>query len=525
MATQRDWDKPRDRRPDILFEFKKPVNLYNGTKPGWIWDTHVSGYPCLVIDTINNKPLRAFGHVPITVSTNVEGWLQEAWFREDADLEAEDLIQRMPYTAEHNVYGGRKIINRLVRRRELFRDEGRCLSWKKSNWTKKWDKHLIEEMEANPDETNPNSTRHLKDLTKTETKTFKAETYASGKNLRKAGDRALERGRREEKDREVKETLRNNPIKTTRTTLHDNEEDDLDEEQTQHQTETFESTGAESLEETQSVQLPQQHTHSGFIAVNTNLMTYPRQQSVSHPIVTNSVTHQQANTSQPANHPDCRGPSGGLPTVVYLTHPLVSTICSQVHPAHHLHYADGAQRQFMNNDASARMPPYHQQPQQTQREDGRDVVVHVVHMRPRMWILQPDSHAGPQRAFSHPSSSSLGGRPTEHGGRSCSCPSNHCRGENGARYGFQSEPDPHGERQMNRQTSGGFMQNASTAYHPQGPHFSMDQDTNRNMAFAQQRYSRYSNDGIVSGAKPNDDPAPDVNPFRQAPDLSCHADK
>jgi hypothetical protein len=191
LHGQKDWGKNRDHRPAILFEFKLLENTHPATNPTNL-TCLVNNVRRVIIDVINNKPLRAFAHIPTTVSTKVEGWLMETWFRQDPSLKAEDLIQRMPYTSNDNVYASRKFINRLVRRRELFRDTGRCLSWTKDIHTKKWDVHLINEMTATADPANPNSTRHLKDLNTEENKAFKDETYMSGKFHRKAGDKSLE---------------------------------------------------------------------------------------------------------------------------------------------------------------------------------------------------------------------------------------------------------------------------------------------------------------------------------------------
>lgn len=179
----------------------------------------IGGVQRTVIDVINNKPLRDFVHIPLTISTKVEGWLLEAWFRLDPSLRFEDLIQRMPFKPKHNVYKSRAVINRLVRRRELFRDKGRCLSWMKSSWTKKWDLYLISEMNSNPDTANPNSTRHLQDLPAEGTKSMSRIISETKEFLAKGNHRALKGERREEKDREVERTLASHPAKKIKAAL------------------------------------------------------------------------------------------------------------------------------------------------------------------------------------------------------------------------------------------------------------------------------------------------------------------
>lgn len=184
-----------------MFEFRKQ-DRYPPSTPKRM-TRHVDGVKRVVIDNIQNQPLRSFTHVPDAISTKVEGWLQEAWFRLDPSLHADDLIQRMPYKAEHGVYDDRKVINRLVRRRELFRDEGKCLSWRKATHLKKWDKALIEEMQGNPSPEHPNSTRHLQDLTPDETRTFKEATYLTKTYLKRGKGRLLQGERRRQKDRSI----------------------------------------------------------------------------------------------------------------------------------------------------------------------------------------------------------------------------------------------------------------------------------------------------------------------------------
>lgn len=135
----------------------------------------------------------------------------EAWFRQDASLKAEDLIQRMPYTLNDNIYPGRKAMNRLVRRRELFRNVGRCLSWAKASHQKIWDKNLLEEVETNRDAANPNSTRHLQDLTTEETSAFKDAIYMTGEHLKKARGRELDGEEKESKRQRIEDRKTGRP--------------------------------------------------------------------------------------------------------------------------------------------------------------------------------------------------------------------------------------------------------------------------------------------------------------------------
>ncbi len=217
----------------------------------------VNGVRRVIIDVITNKPLRAFAHIPITISTKVEGWLLEAWFRQDASLKAEDLIQRMPYTSTDNVYADRKLINRLVRRRELFRDSGRCLSWTKDTYTKTWDLNLLEEIKTNPDPADPNSTRHLQDLTVGETTAVKDTIYISGNHLKKAGGRQLEGEKKAQKLQKIADRKVDREATLARMALNKNNTGNTDAEQRQVKRKETEPTAAETVSENTAEQLQQ----------------------------------------------------------------------------------------------------------------------------------------------------------------------------------------------------------------------------------------------------------------------------
>ena len=319
-----------------MFEFKKPEQAYLATVPKWL--TCLKGdIPRIIIDVINNKPLRSFSQIPITVSTVIEGWLQEAWFRQDPALQVEDLIQRMPYTAKHNVYKDRRIINRLVRRRELFRDEGRCLSWKKSTWQTKWDLYLIDQMEKNPSASNPNSTRHLEDLTPNEKRVMKDLTYASGKHLPKGKKRALQGEKRAQKDRETKERLALHPAKRIKTILNKSNSGDLNAEQTTPNEETSRPTQTQNAGNTSTVQ-PEQYHSPASVADRSGPMSHPNIQSTCHPRTTCSSNHEQWHTELselPGGYHGYPEPETDPPEVGYPMASWTSGNLLNAHPAQH----------------------------------------------------------------------------------------------------------------------------------------------------------------------------------------------
>lgn len=89
-----------------------------------------NGLMRVVVDAINNRPLKDFDNLPITISKKVEGWLLEAWERQDRKIDVEDLIQRMPFAANDDVWNTRKFSNALTQRKDRFRNRGRCTAAK-----------------------------------------------------------------------------------------------------------------------------------------------------------------------------------------------------------------------------------------------------------------------------------------------------------------------------------------------------------------------------------------------------------
>jgi hypothetical protein len=238
--------------------------------------------------------LRAFPHIPAAVSTKVEGWLQEAWFRQDPGLQAGDLIQRMPYTVEHGVYDNRKIINRMVRRRELFRDEGRCLSWKKAIYEKICDLDLIDQMARYPNPVDPNSTRHLHDLTSEELQAFKDATYVTKKYLQRGKGRELEGERREQKDREVGERMATRAAEAATTTVESQKANNHPGvERTQREESSTQPTKTQTVCNMTTVQ-PQQYLDQQAVKHQPDLMAAQNIQSIGPQRMTNRHNQEQS---------------------------------------------------------------------------------------------------------------------------------------------------------------------------------------------------------------------------------------
>jgi hypothetical protein len=191
LPDQHSWGEDRDDRPDVLFQYKVPSTGWPSTTPS-VLTFNKNGIKRIVVDVINHRPLKDFRNLPITISKKVEGWLMEAWERQDRNIEFGDIVQRMSFTTDSDVWTTKNFRNALTQRRERFRSRGRCLAWRKREHNREWDIQLKEEMEANPTWLAANTTRYLEDLSGDENKAFQAATLLSRKHMRKANGREVQ---------------------------------------------------------------------------------------------------------------------------------------------------------------------------------------------------------------------------------------------------------------------------------------------------------------------------------------------
>ncbi|KAL8940134.1 MAG: hypothetical protein Q9211_002408 [Gyalolechia sp. 1 TL-2023] len=125
-----------------------------------------------VVDN-RSEPVRRFTNVPATLSTQIEGGLIEALFREDSRIENYDLLARMPRSWSKPKAGGGTFTyymyaNTLAQRATRFRHEAACIYWYvRTNAVKPYDRFLQDNL---PDVlSDANNTRGLaRDLTERE---------------------------------------------------------------------------------------------------------------------------------------------------------------------------------------------------------------------------------------------------------------------------------------------------------------------------------------------------------------------
>jgi hypothetical protein len=386
----------------ILFEYKKPEILPPAMNPGPVFfnDNGVRKY---VIDVINNHPLRDFTDLPFTISTKVEGYLQEAWFRMNPGLEPEDLIQRMPYTVADGVYNNRRVINRLVRRRGLFRDEGKCLSWNKSSHKKIWDLRLIEEMTQNPDPTAPNSTRHLMDRDADEKQEIKDDTYATGKHLARGRGRELQGRDRQEKDRAVAERRANRRSVAANTAVDDEKDEGIVfADQTESQITTTDPTQTPVPNNTTTIQ---QQPHLALSPADSDLDPTPYEDihTAGHAAMRTGDEIQQDGLEVPGGYHGLLNSEAPQHLMTYAVGSQMNKIASHAHP---MFFPADRQQNILSPDERSMNPRNHHQ--ELQQSDGRFNNFGPVSGQSHQAGVSP---GGPQRTSSRrPRSASAMGR-------------------------------------------------------------------------------------------------------------------
>ena len=96
LQSQKDWNLERDdgwTGVEVLFAFDKEQFNNNTPNPTyevqWLYEDG-----CVVLD-LDERPLKAFESIPLTLASNVEGGLLEAITRFDDRINMEDLWARL----------------------------------------------------------------------------------------------------------------------------------------------------------------------------------------------------------------------------------------------------------------------------------------------------------------------------------------------------------------------------------------------------------------------------------------------
>ncbi|KAI9877264.1 MAG: hypothetical protein M1830_004373 [Pleopsidium flavum] len=182
------WDESRDKRPRILFEFKKNGRKDPSNEVGiWIDNDRVVLGP-------DDLPIRNFPDIPKLCSSQMEGYRMEAISRLDSRICISDFRARM---MKDTLPGSNSISMRKTR----FRLRCRCLAWEQRAGSDFWENKLKAEMTEHM--VRNNSTEQLEDLSMAEVENLQLEN--SGKNPERARGRALADGVRAQRLEAAKE--------------------------------------------------------------------------------------------------------------------------------------------------------------------------------------------------------------------------------------------------------------------------------------------------------------------------------
>lgn len=155
----------------------------------------------IVLDA-DNHPVKDYRDIPLTLSSEVEGWLLEAMWRLDSRIERMDWRARMPKQIQkpdgqlHELYGLSAISNRSTR----FRKAAGLVSWNERSGSKTINKFIMDRL-TEAQQKNEN----FSGLSKEEQE--EAKRPNKGQHMSRAGSRALsdaERLKREQKQKKWK---------------------------------------------------------------------------------------------------------------------------------------------------------------------------------------------------------------------------------------------------------------------------------------------------------------------------------
>lgn len=181
--AQQDWGFERHQRPEILHQYEK-AGYQNLAYPVPIWV-----YNGKVVLDYEDHPILAFRNMPATISTKVEGGLQEAISREDSRIDVKDFRARMMENpkGKGKQKSTRPTLSAISMRRSRFRWRAGYLSWTTRTGS--------QDIKAYLDGLLPeacklsNSTKGFRDLKRSEVKLMSEKNR--GKHLKRAGTRSI----------------------------------------------------------------------------------------------------------------------------------------------------------------------------------------------------------------------------------------------------------------------------------------------------------------------------------------------
>ena len=167
--NQKDWGEDRPYRPKILFQFEAPPNWKN-TKD----EVGMMLYGDKIVLDPDNRPVRGFAEIPLTVSSKVEGWLMEAIRRQNHQITPNDFRARMPRdpsgkglrdsTGKWRGQGKDALCSSggLDMRQTRWRMSHRCIAWTKRAGSDSFKHHLYSKM--TDEQRQANTTKGMNDV-------------------------------------------------------------------------------------------------------------------------------------------------------------------------------------------------------------------------------------------------------------------------------------------------------------------------------------------------------------------------
>lgn len=191
--AQQNWGFKRHQRPDILHQYEK-AGYKNPTYPVPIWIHNEK----IVLD-YEDQPMLAFRNMPATISTKVEGGLQEAITREDSRIDVKDFRARMMENpkGKGKRASTRPTLSAISMRRSRFRWRAGYLSWTPRTGTGDI-KEYLDGLLPEACKTS-NSTKGFRDLKRSEVKLMTEKNR--GKHLKRAGARSVTAEKRMQMDK------------------------------------------------------------------------------------------------------------------------------------------------------------------------------------------------------------------------------------------------------------------------------------------------------------------------------------
>ncbi len=190
LPEQESWGFQRHQRPDILHQFEKADHV-NPEYPVHIWVYHGA-----IVLGHDDCPILNFANMPATISSMVEGGLQEAIIREDSRIDAKDFHVRMPTDPKGKGKMSLPGLSAISMRRSRFRWRAGYLSWTPRTGSDDIKNYLCELL---PEHCKAeNSTKGFRELKSSEVKLM--ALMNRGKHLKRAGPRALTEAKRKHSD-------------------------------------------------------------------------------------------------------------------------------------------------------------------------------------------------------------------------------------------------------------------------------------------------------------------------------------